>query len=58
MEIFTPNRTRKGTDHAASLDSDGTRCLARYLRKFNKALTYKSSEVLPVKAVQRVKLKV
>ena len=55
---FTLDRTWKGTDHAASLEPDGMRRLARDLRNVSKALTYKSTEVLPVKQVQRAKLKV
>jgi N-acetylneuraminate synthase len=55
---FTLDRTWKGTDHAASLEPDGMRRLARDLRNVSKSLTYKSSEVLPVEAVQRAKLKV
>jgi sialic acid synthase len=55
---FTLDRTWKGTDHAASLEPDGMRRLARDLRNVCKSLTYKSSEVLPVEAVQRAKLKV
>ncbi len=55
---FTLDRTWKGTDHAASLEPDGMRRLARDLRNVNKALTYKSCEVLPVEQVQRAKLKV
>jgi N-acetylneuraminate synthase len=54
---FTLDRTWKGTDHAASLEPDGMRRLARDLRNVSKALSYKSSEVLPVEAVQRAKLK-
>lgn len=55
---FTLDRTWKGTDHAASLEPDGMRRLARDLRNVSKALTYKSVEVLPVEQVQRAKLKV
>ena len=55
---FTLDRTWKGTDHAASLEPDGMRRLARDLRNVCKSLTCKSSEVLPVEAVQRAKLKV
>lgn len=55
---FTLDRTWKGTDHAASLEPDGMRRLARDLRNVSKALTYKSCEVLPVEQVQRAKLKV
>jgi N-acetylneuraminate synthase len=55
---FTLDRTWKGTDHAASLEPDGMRRLARDLRNINKSLTAKSQEILPVEAVQRAKLKV
>ena len=54
---FTLDRTWKGTDHAASLEPDGMRRLARDLRNVSKALTVKTAEILPVEAVQRAKLK-
>jgi sialic acid synthase len=54
---FTLDRTSKGTDHAASLEPDGLRKLARDLRNVSKALTYKQDEVLPIEQVQREKLK-
>ncbi len=54
---FTLDRTWKGTDHAASLEPDGMRRLARDLRNVAKALTYKSQEILPIEQVQRKKLK-
>jgi len=54
---FTLDRTWKGTDHAASLEPDGMRRLARDLRNVSKALSYKSEEILPIEAVQRNKLK-
>lgn len=54
---FTLDRTWKGTDHAASLEPDGMRRLARDLRNVAKALTAKSQEILPIEAVQRRKLK-
>jgi N-acetylneuraminate synthase len=54
---FTLDRTWKGTDHAASLEPDGMRRLSRDIRNVAKALTYKSSDILPVEEVQRVKLK-
>jgi N-acetylneuraminate synthase len=54
---FTLDRTSKGTDHAASLEPDGLRKLARDLRNVAKALTYKPSEVLPIEQAQREKLK-
>ncbi|MFT8344010.1 MAG: N-acetylneuraminate synthase family protein [Clostridium beijerinckii] len=54
---FTLNRTWKGTDHAASLEPDGMRKLARDLRNAHKALTYKEEEILDIEKVQREKLK-
>jgi len=54
---FTLDRTWKGTDHAASLEPDGMRKLARDIRNVHKALSFKQTEVLNVEAVQRKKLK-
>lgn len=54
---FTLDRTWKGTDHAASLEPDGMRRLARDIRNVKKALHYKGKEVLDVEDVQRKKLK-
>lgn len=54
---FTLDRTWKGTDHAASLESDGMRRLARDLRNVSKSLSYKGQEILPIEEVQRKKLK-
>lgn len=54
---FTLDRTWKGTDHAASLEPDGMRRLARDLRNVSKALSHKSQEILPIEAIQREKLK-
>ena len=54
---FTLDRTWKGTDHAASLEPDGMRRLARDLRNVTKALTYKREALLDVEKVQRKKLK-
>ena len=54
---FTLDRTWKGTDHAASLEPDGMRRLARDCRAVKKALTFKSKEILDIEAVQRNKLK-
>lgn len=54
---YTLDRTWKGTDHAASLEPEGIRKLKRDLVAVNKALTYKSQEVLPIEQVQRDKLK-
>ena len=54
---FTLNRTWKGTDHAASLEPDGMRRLARDLRNVALALRNKESEILATEHVQRAKLK-
>jgi N-acetylneuraminate synthase len=54
---YTLDRTWKGTDHAASLEPDGLRRLARDCRAVSKALTYKKTEVLEIETVQRNKLK-
>jgi sialic acid synthase len=54
---FTLDRTWKGTDHAASLEPDGMRKLARDIRNVSKALCYKKEEILDVEKVQREKLK-
>ncbi len=54
---FTLDRTWKGTDHAASLEPDGLRRLCRDVHNVHKALKFKQSEILPIEAVQRKKLK-
>lgn len=54
---FTFDRTLKGTDHAASLEPDGMRRLARDLSNVSKALDFKRSEILDVELEQRDKLK-
>lgn len=54
---FTLDRTWKGTDHAASLEPDGLRRICRDVRNVSKAITAKPTEILPVEAVQREKLK-
>lgn len=54
---YTLDRTWKGTDHAASLEPDGVRKLARDCRAVAKALTYKEKDVLDIEMVQRNKLK-
>ena len=54
---FTIDRTWKGTDHAASLEPDGLRRLVRDVRAVSQALTYKKTEILPVEAETRAKLK-
>jgi len=54
---FTLDRTWKGTDHAASLEPDGMRRLARDIRNVSKSLKYKQEEILEIEVVQRHKLK-
>ncbi len=54
---YTLDRTWKGTDHAASLEPDGIKKLVQNLNNVYQALTYKSSEILPIEQVQREKLK-
>lgn len=54
---YTLDRTWKGTDHAASLEPEGVRKLARDLKAVHKALTFKSQDILPIEQVQRDKLK-
>ena len=54
---FTLDRTWKGTDHAASLEPDGIRKLARDCRAVFKALNSKKEEILDIEKVQRNKLK-
>lgn len=54
---FTLDRTWKGTNHAASLEPDGMRKLARDLQNVAKALSFKNTEILPVEKIQREKLK-
>lgn len=54
---YTLDRTWKGTDHAASLEPDGVRKLARDCRAVARALTYKNKDILDIEQVQREKLK-
>lgn len=54
---YTLDRTWKGTDHAASLEPDGLRKLARDCHAVAKALSYKSEDILDIEKVQRNKLK-
>jgi sialic acid synthase len=54
---YTLDRTWKGTDHAASLEPDGMRKLARDVRNVAKALTFRDSELLDIELPQRKKLK-
>ena len=54
---YTLDRTWKGTDHAASLEPEGLRKLARDLKAVSKALSFKNQDILPIEQVQREKLK-
>jgi N-acetylneuraminate synthase len=54
---FTLDRTWKGTDHAASLEPDGMRRIARDTKVVFKTLTFRSKEILDVEVEQRQKLK-
>lgn len=54
---FTLDRTWKGTDHAASLEPDGVRKLARDCRAVAKAMSYKNKDILDIEEIQRNKLK-
>lgn len=54
---FTKDRTWKGTDHAASLETPGLSKLCRDLEATHKALQYKPTEILAIEEVQRDKLK-
>lgn len=54
---YTLDRTWKGTDHAASLEPDGVRKLARDCRAVAKSLSYKEKDILDIELVQRNKLK-
>jgi sialic acid synthase len=52
---FTLDRASKGTDHAASLEPEGMRKVAKYIADTKKALTYKQPEVLDCERGLRVK---
>lgn len=54
---FTLDRTWKGTDHAASLEPDGLRRVARDLKSMEQALKFKSQDILEIEKKQREKLK-
>ena len=54
---FTKDRTWKGTDHAASLEPAGMSKLCRDLKATWQCMTVKESEILPIEAAQRAKLK-
>lgn len=54
---YTLDRTWKGTDHSASLEPAGLRKLVRDLHAVQKALNFKSKDILDIEMVQREKLK-
>jgi len=54
---FTKDRTWKGTDHAASLEPAGLSKLVRDLRATHTAMSYKPTDILPLEAGTRAKLK-
>ncbi len=54
---FTLDRTLKGTDHAASLEPDGARRVARDLGLLSESLRYKKKQILNCEISQRIKLK-
>ena len=54
---YTLDRTSKGTDHAASLEPDGLRRLARDAKAVSGALTFKPQAILDAEVGQRDKLK-
>jgi len=54
---FTKDRTWKGTDHAASLEPAGMGKLCRDLKATWKCMSYKATDILPIEAEQRAKLK-
>ena len=54
---FTLDRTWKGTDHAASLEPEGLRKVARDTNNICQALTFKDQDVLGIEQEQRKKLK-
>jgi len=54
---FTKDRTWKGTDHAASLEPAGMNKLCRDLKAAWQCMSYKKTDILPIEAEQRNKLK-
>lgn len=54
---YTLDRTWRGTDHAASLEPDGLRKLARDLAHVSQSLRYKDNEILEIERPQLEKLK-
>merc|ERR1712007_346591 len=54
---FTKDRTWKGTDHAASLETAGLQKLCRDLNAVYTSMSCKAEEILPIEKAQRAKLK-
>ena len=54
---YTLDRTWKGTDHAASLEPEGLRRVARDTTVVCEAMSYKNQEILEIEETQRKKLK-
>merc|ERR1712137_1472879 len=54
---FTKDRTWKGTDHAASLETAGLTKLVRDLGAMYTSLTYKKEDILDLEKEMRAKLK-
>lgn len=54
---YTLDRTWKGTDHAASLEPEGLRRVARDTTVICEAMSYKNQEILEIEETQRNKLK-
>ena len=52
---FTLDRTWRGTDHAASLEPPGLSKVCRDIKNIEKALAYKSKDLLDVEVEQREK---
>merc|ERR1719316_1784020 len=54
---FTKDRTWKGTDHAASLETGGLKTLCRDLKATYTAMSYKATDILDLEKGMRAKLK-
>lgn len=54
---YTLDRAWKGTDHAASLEPEGLRRVARDTKVVQRAMTFKEQEILEIEDAQRKKLK-
>ena len=54
---YSLDRSWKGTDHAASLEPEGLRRVARDTKVAQEALTFKNQEILGIEETQRKKLK-